>query len=639
MTGSGLTVAQERALALVPKFTSSLSIPCAMFLIYEVYCDHKRGGTNCIQRVLVGMSIIDILASSAWFLSTWAVPKGSFAFSAGNMATCNFQGFLLQLAIGAPLYNSSLAIFYLLMVKRRWTEDQLQHLERWVHGFILSFTIGTSVLLLLLGQYNHIQAVCWVIGDPPDCGNSGFQASDIPCERGDHAWAWGLALFYGPLWVCVVACCSSMVALCQEVKTTIRRSSRYTTSLGAAHSLHRSTRDSSKVATQAILYSLTFLITWMPSTLWSIAHWFNWSHYGLDIAAATAEPLQGMWNLMIFLRTRPSSQRKIQRMLAYLFPRCCEAPEEEVTEPSEPGSRLSLTQSVMNIGRVFGPLRLLSTRVSKLDLRDIPELQVVEAEDPCEVSRLGFSTVSSEIGDITTGRDGSSKHNDNNQMRVESEAPLDIDISWSDSGEADETSNQKEAAIDEDSSGCELRRMAVGAADTHPNDESECDIRQALIEQQRTNPQNEQNESEQIQQQAPGTTAPVDDDAPLGNHVNSRSGENDMIPRIDQDDELGQPAGPKPLHHQLDGQDEREGNIEMATLSSHAPQQDNLQELERVKPAPESATEIEPGTRPESPTKRKVAFRDLQIDLPTLEGVHPVDCNRAEFRIAHSRGI
>ena len=140
---------------------------------------------------------------------------------------------------------------------------------------------------------------------PPDCGNSSFQGSDIPCERGDHAWAWGLALFYGPLWICVIACCSSMILLYWEVRKTLRRSKRYSEQLGTQDSLHRSGRDSSKVATQAILYSMTFLITWMPSTLWSIAHWFQWSHYGLDISAATAEPLQGFWNLLIFLRTRP----------------------------------------------------------------------------------------------------------------------------------------------------------------------------------------------------------------------------------------------------------------------------------------------------------------------------------------------
>jgi hypothetical protein len=294
---SGFTLAQERALAICPKISAAISIPCSISIIWEVIYLMRTRGATPVQRSLMAMSCVDVLASSGWFLSTWAVPKGSFAYAAGNRASCDFQGFLLQLAIGAPLYNSSLAIFYLLMIKRRWTDDKLKLIERSVHVIILSFSFGSSILLLLLEQYNHVGAVCWVIGDPPDCGNSIYQGGDIPCERGNHAWAWGVGLFYGPLWFCVIACCTSMLVLWREVRKTHRRSRKYSHAIqGMKHSTKRSGNDEQKVAIQAILFSLTFLITWMPSTLWSIGKWFNWTHFGLDIAAAIAEPLQGLWN-------------------------------------------------------------------------------------------------------------------------------------------------------------------------------------------------------------------------------------------------------------------------------------------------------------------------------------------------------
>ena len=154
-------MAQKRALAIVPKVTSSLSIPCSVAIIYEVVSDHRKGrGTNSIQRVLVGMSIVDILASSAWFLSTWATPKeNGWPYAVGNQASCNYQGFLLQIAIGAPLYNSSLALFYTLIIKLRWSDKQIWRIEKWVHSFILTFTVGTSFLLLFLEQYNQVGAV------------------------------------------------------------------------------------------------------------------------------------------------------------------------------------------------------------------------------------------------------------------------------------------------------------------------------------------------------------------------------------------------------------------------------------------------------------------------------------------------
>jgi hypothetical protein len=91
----------------------------------------------------------------------------------------------------------------------------------------------------------------------------------------------------------VFGCVVAMVMLYMEVRKTHRRSMRYSMAIGMNHNLNKSGTDSNRVATQAILYCLSFVITWLPSTMWSIGTWFNWSHYALDIAAATAEPLQG----------------------------------------------------------------------------------------------------------------------------------------------------------------------------------------------------------------------------------------------------------------------------------------------------------------------------------------------------------
>jgi len=160
--GSGLdSLAKERALAICPKISASISMPCSFFIVCEVIHDHRtRGSTTSIQRTLLAMSCVDILASSAWFMSTWATPEeNGWAYAAGNQRTCDYQGFLLQLAIGAPLYNSSLALLYLLMIKMRWTDEQLRRVEVWIHASILSFTIGTSIFLLQIEQYNHIGAV------------------------------------------------------------------------------------------------------------------------------------------------------------------------------------------------------------------------------------------------------------------------------------------------------------------------------------------------------------------------------------------------------------------------------------------------------------------------------------------------
>jgi hypothetical protein len=308
------------ALALLPKFSAGIAIPCAIFTVFEIIYGSKRKGSGVVQRSLLAMTLIDLCSSSAWFTSSWAVPMGTFPLSFGNQTSCNFQGFLLQLAIGAPLYNCTLALYFLLILKYGWSEKQLITLERWIHAVILGFSFGTAILFLPLGFYNPTGQVCWIIGDPIDCSGSSLHSTDVPCNRGYHAWIVGIATFYAPLWVCICLCIISMTVIYFHVKKIRRRMNRYSIGNFQAHTSGRSSNDSSRVATQAILYTLAFLLTWTPSTLWSISKWFNWSHLALDLAAAFFEPLQAFWNLLAFARTRPSTKRKLWNFFCYLFP-------------------------------------------------------------------------------------------------------------------------------------------------------------------------------------------------------------------------------------------------------------------------------------------------------------------------------
>lgn len=366
---------------------------------------------------------------------------------------------LLQLSLSysfqAPLYNCSLALYYLLVINSSWTLDKLEKIERQVHTVIILFTVGTSVAGLPLTMYNQVGNVCWVIGSPQQCGNSSHDPSDIPCDRGNGAWLFGIILFYGPLWVCVLLTIISMSMIYCKLRKTFRKNEQYrfsavqTTSLDTnvhrrpvvgpseAESAGRLSRfsmgsakkadfsgevsaalqqahlegaildDSARIermqvdlgpiadesadeishedlheegtnghqgpstmtpsngrqgqkiafssdsrvenertpsgwkstrtkgslkgksqskltmfANQAILYSASFIVTWLPSTIWSVTHWFGVSGIGFDLAAATCEPLQGFWNLLIFIRSRPGSQAKLALVFGKFFCMC-----------------------------------------------------------------------------------------------------------------------------------------------------------------------------------------------------------------------------------------------------------------------------------------------------------------------------
>jgi hypothetical protein len=304
------TYEQEKVLAIIPKFSASFGIPSAIFIIHEIITAHKRKEGNPILRAIAGASVFQFLDAIGWFLSTWAVPKGSFAFAAGNQATCSFQGFLLQIVVGAPLYNCALAYFFFLVVQFDKSSEDLAKIEKYVHSFIITFAVGTSILLLVLDQYNHIATVCWIVGSPHSCGNSSFNRSDedIPCDRGDWAWLYGITLFYGPLYFCIVLITGFNVSIYIKL---------------------RGTRDASWFAAQSILYAMAFFVTWAPSTIWSTLSWNSGGYFALDFVAAMLEPLGSFWNLLIFLRNRPSSRKKLWNIL------CCKFGEEEVAIDAE----------------------------------------------------------------------------------------------------------------------------------------------------------------------------------------------------------------------------------------------------------------------------------------------------------------
>jgi hypothetical protein len=301
------TYQQEQAIAIIPKISASFGIPSAIFIISEIITAHKKKEGNPILRAILGVSIFEFLNGIGWFLSTWAVPEGSFAFAAGNQASCSFQGFLLQLVVGAPLYNCALAYFFFLVVKFEMSSEDLAKTEKYVHGFIMTFAVGSSILLLILEKYNHIGTVCWIQGSPPSCGNSSFQASEdnIPCDRGDWAWLYGIAFFYVPLYLCIVL----IMGFNASIYTKLRGSS-----------------EASWFVSQSLLYALAFFVTWAPSTAWSALSWNSGGHFALDFLAALFEPLAAFWNLLIFLRNRPLARKKLLNIL------CCRFSEDDDAE-------------------------------------------------------------------------------------------------------------------------------------------------------------------------------------------------------------------------------------------------------------------------------------------------------------------
>lgn len=304
---------QEQLLAVVPKFSGAIGMPSNLLLMSEIVLAHTTSHSgNPILRSLAGVAFFLGLDAFGWFLSTWAVPEGDFAFSAGNLRTCEFQGFLLQVVIGAPLFCGSMAFYFWLIVCRRKSPEQLLRFERIIAPTIVLYAFGSAFFLLYKDMYNHVGAVCWVIGSPPGCENSSYHASEEPCERGNWSWLYGMVMFYIPLWICIVFIGMFNLNIVWELNKGGDR------------------EDARWFAVQSFLYALAFVVTWAPSTTWSGLHWkLDGGSFAVDLLAAFIEPMGGFWNLLIFLRNRPHSRSRIARLL------CCECLEEKEADDEE----------------------------------------------------------------------------------------------------------------------------------------------------------------------------------------------------------------------------------------------------------------------------------------------------------------
>mmetsp|Transcript_36067 Transcript_36067/g.78963 ORF Transcript_36067/g.78963 Transcript_36067/m.78963 type:complete len:367 (-) Transcript_36067:72-1172(-) len=303
---------QIKAMAITPKVSSALSLPGSAYIIYQSIVDFRRKKTgSAMQRALVGMSCVDFLSSIGWFLSTWAAPVSSGAYLAsGNEATCRFQGFLLQVAIGAPMYNGALVLYYLLCVKYKWRDDHILKVEPYVHVFIWVWCLGTSAVLLGLNLMHFIGPVCWV-SDPPEC----YEDMPDPSEKCGTAKYYATAFFCTPLWIVILTTIGALIAIYLEIRATSMKMKRY--AMGSSE-LGRTNSDLKAVALRAVLYSLAFIVTWVASTVWSIAQFFDYYPFGVSYAWTLLEPLQGFWNALIFIHNRPATRERVSSVLRTL---------------------------------------------------------------------------------------------------------------------------------------------------------------------------------------------------------------------------------------------------------------------------------------------------------------------------------
>ena len=224
---------QQIALAVVPKCSAFMSFFGSCWIVSEVLFDEqKKVGkiANVYSRLLLGMSFFEALESIWNFQSTWPIPVGTDGVygAIGNTQYCVAQGFFLQLGLAVPMYNASLSIYYLLVIKYNLSDSQLQRrVEPYMHATAISIPFSTAMACVALNLFNNANLWCWIAPYPLDCADTARFGTDGNCIRGDNAWIYRWSFYFAPLWSCIITAIVTMMVVYKTVRFTDVRSLKY----------------------------------------------------------------------------------------------------------------------------------------------------------------------------------------------------------------------------------------------------------------------------------------------------------------------------------------------------------------------------------------------------------------------------
>jgi hypothetical protein len=314
-------------LAVAPKIPALLSIIGSSYIVYTVASDARKR-KKIYHRIMLSLSCCDIIASTAYFLGTWMIPKGTEGQfgpvygASGNDGTCTASGFVTQFAVASPLYNATLAFHFLLMFRYDWKDCDMVKIEPILHGIPVCFAFGTAIAAAVLNLYGSVDWLCWINPDPP--------------QQNTKIYQW--AFLFGPIFICIVFISTVMILLYRAMRTQERIVEKYAFERNVAltdaaadddrrksfmsrmsmrlssgsvntgrNKKKKKKNSSTEIAIQGMLYVGAFYITWFFPTLQRIielSQTTRKNYFALQFLDSFLLPLQGFFNAMIYCRPK-----------------------------------------------------------------------------------------------------------------------------------------------------------------------------------------------------------------------------------------------------------------------------------------------------------------------------------------------
>jgi hypothetical protein len=134
-------------------FSCTLSLFGSSSIIYLIF--KTKSFKLLYHRIIFGLSIMDIVFTSAMFLQPFLLPTNTnFMFAAGNEQTCKLVAFFMQFFIAVYIYNAELSIYFLMTIRYGKSEEELSRkLEPYIHIVPIFVAVIFGILGVVLGIF------------------------------------------------------------------------------------------------------------------------------------------------------------------------------------------------------------------------------------------------------------------------------------------------------------------------------------------------------------------------------------------------------------------------------------------------------------------------------------------------------
>ncbi|CAJ1965860.1 unnamed protein product [Cylindrotheca closterium] len=355
-----LSDTQQIVLSILPIPSAIISILGSSAIIYLAKERRKIQNWTPYTRLLVAMSFCDIVFSLNVGFSTFLRPRETsyriWAF--GNDATCSYIGFINQASsAGAICYNGMLSFYFLLTARYGMKNSKISRwIEPLMHLVALGFAIGTALVGAVVDIYGEKAGAmsCWMSRDSKE-GTSGAT------ETAENDMGYdiiGTVFFAMPVLAVFVCLIINNVVIYLFVRRHVRKHpsqeiedsissdvdvsfvesfDRFTLSTGSSEgssrvpsctkktsrreSKNKDNRSKRKIASQsqrlqlvcsqAFLFVMAFVVCNAWNTLMGVLPGSDLKdielmvkYYPLAVLQSALLPLQGLFNMIIFLRPK-----------------------------------------------------------------------------------------------------------------------------------------------------------------------------------------------------------------------------------------------------------------------------------------------------------------------------------------------